>query len=124
MKRKITCIMLLLAMTICCVSFQNVREASADGFTEVYQVNGKYSLNTKKLITKCRLETADNSLKKKTRTYKITSKTKFYYYNKKEKKIRLKGKKLKKKIKKINRKNVTFQFTQKKGKVIYIAFFK
>lgn len=124
MKKRITSIILALVLTVCGVSFQNVKQAAADGSPGVYQVNGKYSLSKKQLITKCRLETAFSGLKKKTRTFKITPNTKFYYYNKNEKKIRLKGKKLTKKIKKVNKKNITFQFKLKKGRVLYIAFFE
>ena len=45
--------------------------------TDIWQVNGKYTLTKKKLVTYCALEGADSRMKKKKRTFKITSATKF-----------------------------------------------
>lgn len=83
----------------------------------VYQVNGEYTLTSKSLVTKCELETADDTLEKKTRTFKVTKKTKIKKdYNKKA----LKGKKRTAMIKKMNKKQIRIQFTHKKGKVTAI----
>jgi hypothetical protein len=101
---------------------QSVDKALADGNLGVYQVNGAYSISSTQLITKCRLEGPDETLSKKTRVYTITKNTKFYEWKDYDSKKRLTGSKLKKAIKKANRKNVTFQFKAKKNKVTYIAF--
>ena len=56
--------------------------------TDIWQVNGKYTLTKKKLVTYCALYSADSGMKKKKRTFKITSATKFIHvtpsYNKKK----------------------------------------
>ena len=100
--------------------FQKPQEALAD--SDMIQVNGKYSLTETKLVTKCKLETADSTLKKKTRTYIVTSKTKIQKVNEQRgfSKTTLKGKKRKAMIKKLNKKNLTIQFKEKNGKVSLI----
>lgn len=97
----------------------NPKMAYADA-PGVYQVNGKYTISATRLVTKCKLETADSTLKKKTRTYKITKKTKFQKVKKDFSKVTLKGKKRTAMIKKLQKKRVAIQFTQKKGKVTAI----
>ena len=56
--------------------------------TDIWQVNGKYTLTKKKLVTYCALYSADSGMKKKKRTFKITSATKYIHvtpsYNKKK----------------------------------------
>ena len=85
--------------------------------TDIWQVNGKYTLTKKKLVTYCALYSADSGMKKKKRTFKITSATKFIHvtpsYNKKKIK--------KSQIKKI-KKSSYFQFKFKKGKVTEIHY--
>lgn len=92
-------------------------KASADGIPGTWQVNGKYSISTTELVTKCRLEGPDSSLKKKTRVYKITSKTKVRNMNGKV----LKGNQRKKFLRRLNKKNATIQFRAKKG-VVQIVY--
>ena len=81
--------------------------------TDIWQVNGKYTLTKKKLVTYCALYSADSGMKKKKRTFKITSATKFIHvtpsYNKKKKS------QIGKYIKKI-KKSSYFQFKFKKRK--------
>ena len=120
-KKRIMTLILSVAIALSSVMIQEPKKVSADA-PDIYQVNGKYSLTTNKLVTKCKLVTADSTLKKKTRTYTITSKTKFYLVNDDYSKKQLKGNKLKKKIKSANKKNVTIQFKEKNGKVIFIWF--
>ena len=68
--------------------------------TDIWQVNGKYTLTKKKLVTYCALYSADSGMKKKKRTFKITSATKFIHvtpsYNKKKIKKSQIGKYIKK----------------------------
>lgn len=94
---------------------QKPQKALAD--SDAIQVNGKYTITSRKLVTKCKLETADATLKKKIRTYKITSKTKIQIVNDDFTKKTLKGKKRKNMIKRLNKKNLTIQFKVKKGKL-------
>lgn len=86
----------------------------------IYQVNGKYTITSTRLVTKCKLYSADSSLKKKTRSYKITKSTKIQTVKADYSKVTLKGKKRTAMIKKLNKKNKTIQFKQKKGKVLFI----
>lgn len=95
---------------------QSPYEAYADS-PGTYQVNGKYTITNTRLVTKCKLYTADSSLKKKTRSYKITNKTKIQTVKEDFTKVTLKGKKRAAMIKKLNKKNQTIQFKQKNGKV-------
>lgn len=111
--------MVMTCMLLGTLTFQKPQEALAD--SDMIQVNGKYSLTATKLVTKCKLETADSTLKKKTRTYIVTSKTEIQKVNEKDfSKTTLKGKKRKAMIKKLNKKNLTIQFKAKKGKVSLI----
>lgn len=112
-------LMVMTCMLLGTLTFQKPQEALAD--SDMIQVNGKYSLTATKLVTKCKLETADSTLKKKTRTYIVTSKTEIQKVNEKDfSKTTLKGKKRKAMIKKLNKKNLTIQFKAKKGKVSLI----
>lgn len=90
--------------------------------TDIYQVNGKYKITNKKLVTYCKLETADKSYPKKKRTYKITSKTKFQRINEDFTKTTVKKSKVKKLIKKLNKTQMIIQFKQKDGKVTYLWY--
>ena len=121
MKRKIMSIILMMAMLVCGISFQNVKKVSADEYG-VYQPDDNYSLSTKKLVTRGILESADETLKKQKRVYKITPKTKFYkiYENKGDKRVRLKGKAIKKAIKEANKKKEMIQFKPQKGRLIFV----
>ena len=121
MKRKIMSIILMMAMLVCGISFQNVKKVFADE-AGVYQPDDNYSLSTKKLVTRGILESADETLKKQKRVYKITAKTKFYkiYENKGDKRVRLKGKAIKKAIKEANKKKEMIQFKPKKGRLIFV----
>ena len=121
MKRKIMSIILMMAMLVCGISFQNVKKVFADE-AGVYQPDDNYSLSTKKLVTRGILESADETLKKQKRVYKITAKTKFYkiYENKGDKRVRLKGKATKKAIKEANKKKEMIQFKPKKGRLIFV----
>lgn len=93
--------------------------------TDIYRVNGKYSISNSQLITKCKLYTADKDFPKKNRVYKITSKTKIQIVTEDVggddfTRQTLKGKKRTRMIKKLNKKNQTIQFKEKNGKVIFI----
>lgn len=120
--KKVMVVILSMVIVFCSALVPDAKKVSAEA-TDIYQVNGKYSLSNDKLVTKCRLETADSGLKKKTRVYKITSKTKFYQVRDDDssKKL-LKGSKLKKAIKTANKKNTTIQFKEKNGRVIFVWF--
>ena len=111
----------MMAMLVCGISFQNVKKVFADE-AGVYQPDDNYSLSTKKLVTRGILESADETLKKQKRVYKITAKTKFYkiYENKGDKRVRLKGKATKKAIKEANKKKEMIQFKPKKGRLIFV----
>lgn len=88
-----------------------------------WQVNGKYDLNKKRLITYCELVNADDYLKKKTRTFKITPSTKFTYVKKNFSKKPIKKSQIGKYIKKI-KKSKSFQFKFKKGVVTEIYYYR
>lgn len=110
-------IMCLLAGTFAILPGKTAMADSPD----MYQVNGKYTISDTKLVTKCRLETADRSLKNKTRVYKITSKTKIQTVNDSNfSKKTLRGSQRKKMIQKLNKKNQTIQFQEKNGVVTLI----
>ena len=121
MKRKTISIILMMAMLVCGISFQHVKKVFADE-AGVYQPDDNYSLSTKKLVTRGILESADETLKKQKRVYKITAKTKFYkiYENKGDKRVRLKGKAIKKAIKEANKKKEMIQFKPQKGRLIFV----
>ena len=124
MKRKFrifVSVVLFICMLAGTAAIQAPRKVYAES-ADIYQVNGKYTITTKKLVTKCKLETADSTLKKKTRTYKITSKTKIQKLNGDSSKTTMKGSKRKKVIKRLNKKNEPIQFKAKKGKVIFIWY--
>lgn len=119
-KHRIVAAVIALCMLMGVFTVQYPETVLADS-TDIYQVNGKFTISESKLITKCRLETADNSLKKKTRVYKITSKTKIQTVNDSNySKKTLKGNQRKKMIKKLNKKNQTIQFKEKNGVVTLI----
>lgn len=119
--KRVMTVILSMVIVFCSVLVPDAKKVSAEA-TDIYQVNGKYSLSNDKLITKCRLETAVGGLKKKTRVYSITSKTKFYTVDDNFKKKLLKGSKLKTAIQTANKKNVTIQFKEKNGKVLFVWF--
>lgn len=98
------------------LTFKNPQEVLADSVGVIY-VDGKYSITSTRLVTKCKLETDNGTLKKKTRTFILTSKTKIKKINEDFTKTELKGKKKKQMIKKMNKKNPRIQFKEKKGKV-------
>ena len=103
------------------LAFHAPQKAAADELSGIYQVNGKYSISNTTLITKCALYTADEDFPKKTRVYKMTSKTKVYLSYGNGNKKTLTGKKRQQMIKKLNKKNETIQFEEKNGKVLYIS---
>ena len=79
----------------------------------IWQVNGKYTLTKKKLVTYCALYSADSGMKKKKRTFKITSATKFIHVTPSYNKKKIKKSQIGKYIKKI-KKSSYFQFKFKK----------
>ena len=89
--------------------------------TDIWQVNGKYTLTKKKLVTYCALYSADSGMKKKKRTFKITSATKFIHVTPSYNKKKIKKSQIGKYIKKI-KKSSYFQFKFKKGKVTEIHY--
>lgn len=118
--RKITAAALIMCLLAGALAILPEKTAMAEA-RDIYQVNGKYTISDTKLVTKCRLETADSSLKKKTRVYKITSKTKIQTVNDSNfSKKTLRGSQRKKMIQKLNKKNQTIQFQAKKGVVTLI----
>lgn len=124
MKKKISLLSMALILSLFVGALlHNPHMAYADA-SGVYQVNGKYTISATRLVTKCKLETADSTLKKKKRVYKITKKTKFQKLKNDFSKVTLKGKKRAAMIKKLQKKRVAIQFTQKKGKVTAIWIVK
>lgn len=89
--------------------------------SDVWQVNGKYTLTKKKLVTYCELYSADSSMKKKKRTFKITSATKFIHVAPDCNHKKIKKSQISKYIKKI-KKSPYFQFCYKKGKVTELYY--
>lgn len=87
----------------------------------IWQVNGKYALTKKKLVTYCTLNGADSSLKKKKRTFKITSATKFIHVTPNCDHKKIKKSQIGKYIKKI-KKSPYFQFCYKNGKVTELYY--
>lgn len=118
--RKITAAALIMCLLAGALAILPEKTAMAEA-RDIYQVNGKYTISDTKLVTKCRLETAYSSLQKKTREYKITSKTKIQTVNdSNSSKKTLRGSQRKKMIQKLNKKNQTIQFQAKKGVVTLI----
>lgn len=118
--RKITAAALIMYLLAGALAILPEKTAMAEA-RDIYQVNGKYTISDTKLVTKCRLETAYSSLQKKTREYKITSKTKIQTVNdSNSSKKTLRGSQRKKMIQKLNKKNQTIQFQAKKGVVTLI----
>lgn len=82
MKKRMVSSILMMVMLMCSVSFQNVKPASAKEIS--YTVSGSYSISTKQLVTRGSLSGyTPNGVKEKRakkRTWRITSKTKFYQY--------------------------------------------
>ena len=65
-----------------------VPKTSAES-VNIWQVNGKFTLSKKKLVTYCALYSAASEMKKKKRTFKITPSTKFIHVkNYKKKKVK------------------------------------
>lgn len=113
-------ILLISCLLLGSLSVKPPRKASAEA-TDIYQVNGKYSITNSQLITKCKLYTADKDFPKKTRVYKITAKTKIQIVDEDDyTKKTLKGKKRAQMIKKLNKKNQVIQFKERNGKLIFI----
>lgn len=90
-----------------------VQKTSASEGT-LWQVNGKFDLNKKRLVTYCALAGPANDMKKKKRTFKITASTKFIYVNADFERKKIKKSEISKYIKKI-KKAKYFQFRFKKG---------
>lgn len=121
MKRRIICSIMLICLV--CSSIFAVPSITANAEDlDVYQVNGKYEINTKRLITYCELVTADRDFPAKKRTYQITAKTKIQKVNKDYTKTTVSKAKAKKLIKKWNKSNVTIQFKKKGNKITYIWY--
>lgn len=121
MNRKIIYTVMMMCLLCGGIIFMSPIRANAEA-TNIYQVNGKYKITNKKLVTYCKLYTADKSYPKKKRTYKITSKTKFQRVNEDFTKTTVKKSKVKKLIKKLNKIQMTIQFKQKNGKVTYLWY--
>lgn len=118
MKKVISFVMILAIVTATAVA-PSV-PASAER-TDIWQVNGKYTLTKKKLVTYCALESADSGMKKKKRTFKITSSTKFIHVTPSCNHKKIKKSQIGKYIKKI-KKSSYFQFCFKKGKVTELYY--
>ena len=121
MKKKMIYTLMLMCLLCGGVFLAAPIRANAEA-TDIYQVNGKYKITSKKLVTYCKLYTADKEFPKKTRTYKITSKTKFQRVNEDFSKTTVKKSKVKKLIKKLNKSQMTIQFKEKNGKVTYLWY--
>lgn len=96
-----------------------VQKTSAES-VNIWQVNGKFTLSKKKLVTYCALYSAASEMKKKKRTFKITPSTKFIHV-KNYKKKKVKKSEIGKYIKKI-KKAPYFQFKFKKGTATEIDY--
>ncbi len=117
------CVFMSLSLAMCLiVGALAIREPQkASAYAEMYQVNGEYTITNTQLVTKCRLDGDESGLKKKVRTFAITPKTKIQKMSASgSKKTTLKGKARQKMIKKLNKKNLTIQFSFKNGKVLLI----
>lgn len=98
-----------------------VPKTSAES-VNIWQVNGKFTLSKKKLVTYCALYSAASEMKKKKRTFKITPSTKFIHV-KNYKKKKVKKSEIGKYIKKI-KKAPYFQFKFKKGTATEIYYYE
>lgn len=121
MKRKIICSIILVCLLCSSIFFTVSIQANAES-ADIYQVNGKYEITTKKLVTYCELVTADKRFPAKKRIYKITSKTKIQKVNKNFSKTTVSKAKAKQLIKKWNKSNVKIQFKKKGNKITYIWY--
>lgn len=121
MKRKIICSIILVCLLCSSIFFTVPIQANAES-ADIYQVNGKYEITTKKLVTYCELVTADKRFPAKKRIYKITSKTKIQKVNKNFSKTTVSKAKAKQLIKKWNKSNVKIQFKKKGNKITYIWY--
>ena len=123
MKRKIVCSIMLVCFLCSSIFFTAPIQANAEA-TDIYQVNGKYEITTKKLVTYCELVTADKGFPAKKRIYKITSKTKIQKVNKDKNfsKTTVNKAKAKQLIKKWNKSNVKIQFKKNGNKITYIWY--
>lgn len=110
-KKKIALILAFVMMAL--VVAVPVQKTSAES-VNIWQVNGKYTLSKKKLVTYCALYSAASEMKKKKRTFKITSSTKFIHVNKNFKRKKVKKSEIGKYIKKIKKASY-FQFKFKNG---------
>lgn len=63
-KKRIMILILSVAIAMSGIMVQEPKKVFADGSPDIYQVKGKYSLTANKLVTKCKLETADSTLTK------------------------------------------------------------
>lgn len=97
-----------------------VPKTSAES-VNIWQVNGKFTLSKKKLVTYCALYSAASEMKKKKRTFKITPSTKFIHVKNYKKKV--KKSEIGKYIKKI-KKAPYFQFKFKKGTATEIYYYE
>lgn len=121
MKQKIICSIILVCLLCSSIFFTVPIQANAES-ADIYQVNGKYEITTKKLVTYCELVTADKGFPAKKRIYKITSKTKIQKVNKNFSKTTVSKAKAKQLIKKWNKSNVKIQFKKKGNKITYIWY--
>lgn len=121
MKDKIICSIMLICLVCSSIFAAPSITANAEDL-DVYQVNGKYTITAKKLVTYCELFTADRDFPAKKRTYQITAKTKIQKVNKDYTKTTVSKAKAKQLIRKWNKKNVTIQFKKKGNKITYIWY--
>ena len=78
-KKKIALILAFILMaSVVAVPAQKTLAESVN----IWQVNGKFTLSKKKLVTYCALYSAASEMKKKKRTFKITPSTKFIHIKK------------------------------------------
>lgn len=116
-KKKIALILAFVMMaSVVAVPVQKTSAASGT----LWQVDGKYTLSKKKLVTYCALYSAASEMKKKKRTFKITPSTKFIHV-KNYKKKKVKKSEIGKYIKKI-KKAPYFQFKFKNGTATEIDY--
>ena len=115
-KKKIALILAFILMAS--VVAVPVPKTSAES-VNIWQVNGKFTLSKKKLVTYCALYSAASEMKKKKRTFKITPSTKFIHVKNYKKKV--KKSEIGKYIKKI-KKAPYFQFKFKNGTATEIDY--
>jgi hypothetical protein len=117
-KKKIALILAFILMaSVVAVPVQKTLAESVN----IWQVNGKFTLSKKKLVTYCALYSAASEMKKKKRTFKITPSTKFIHVKNYKKKV--KKSEIGKYIKKI-KKAPYFQFKFKNGAATEIYYYE